>query len=202
MALSSLPCPLTSLLDVEDACDISDSESEYSQDSSDGPASPETPTNQPLELSQTPHSQSFADEAHSLQPWSSPFQLGKDSAEISGLKNSDGLPTPAETSTAFAEWTETWLRERAVERYNSRLMEFRSRLEHHLAGVDRLITATNDAQANRYTCLRPRMCGVNGHAKVLDRLERIKRLKARGWERELFDPTKSGRLCDEALAEL
>lgn len=106
-------------------------------------------------------------------------------------------------STATDGSPDTWLYNRARQRYRAHLTDFASMLENHLLSIDNLIQATQEAQANRYLVRRLASSNGEDNAKAISLKERIDRMKANAWNRERFDPEKKyQKLCAAALAEL
>ena len=91
-------------------------------------------------------------------------------------------------------------------RYNAHLADFRQMLDRHHSEVISLIVTTMEVQANRYSGLRQSIFvereAENEDLKATQLQERIKRLRAKGWRRERFNPSRYEDLCEQALTEL
>ena len=89
-----------------------------------------------------------------------------------------------------------------MERLNAHLKDFEVMLTRHIESVVELAKLTEEVQVNRYNGHRLATYGEDEHVKYLDRQDRIKKLKERGWNRQRFDPERYRSLCKKALAEL
>ena len=89
-------------------------------------------------------------------------------------------------------------------RYQTHLADFRDRLDQHHSDVITLVVAVMDAHSRRYSkgALFRDIDGSPGRLKEAQKRERIERLKASGWKRERFDPSRCERLCERARAAL
>ena len=114
--------------------------------------------------------------------------------------NNSGSSTPK--AKGVIDETDAWLRDRSIGRYRACLDDFALALATHLRSVDDLISATNEAQAVRYTTRNLAGYADDEEARAADLRERIQRLRTRGWARNRFDATRYEQLCEAALAEL
>ncbi|KAG8527019.1 uncharacterized protein KY384_008448 [Bacidia gigantensis] len=96
----------------------------------------------------------------------------------------------------------SWLQRRNIYLYNEDLADFRNLLQKHLTSIDSLIVSTSEMQAARYVPKRIYRYGDDEEARAIDLQERVRRLKAGGWSRERFDPSRYEQLCEDALVEL
>ena len=91
-------------------------------------------------------------------------------------------------------------------RYDAHLADFRDMLDRHHSEVLALIVATMEAQTNRYSGWRQSVFvereADDEDLKAAHLQERIMRLRAKGWKRERFDPSRYEDLCEQAMAEL
>ena len=138
--------------------------------------------------------------------WPSPLYFEKNKStpiEACEVDIQGGAPeSPKRFSVAFSDSTTEWLHERPTGRLNAHLEGFGVMLAQHIESVDDLAKSIKEAQMDRHNghCLVAD--GEDESTKTLNRRERIKQLKAKGWERERFNPEKYRFLCKKALAEL
>ena len=204
-ALSSLPRELT---ESSQDCGPSytDDDSSSGTSSSTSTPSPTTPTPKGRLRGKNLPSKPNLKAASSPPLWPSPLHIRKPLATLVNGCEQDtrrrSLGSSKRRNVTFTDSTAKWLRQRATERLNAHLVEFNAMLRYNIEKVIDLAKSTEEAQANRYNGRRLAALEDDEHVKFLDRQDRIRKLKARSWERERFNPKRYQTLCEKALAEL
>ena len=125
------------------------------------------------------------------------------SPRLSVYHDRDALPSPVQFQVRQQSLgcTEIWLRDRSTELYNMYLADFEALLLQHVEKIEVLITAVKALRASKHTRALDIHRDDEDDRRV-DLAERIQRLKATGWSRPRFDPSRYDDLCEQALAEL